>query len=142
MEKSLPVCGQPDLLFLWSQGSASVFFSSDFVHLGQLPDWHSPWTAQKKENRKKWLAAGIVFNLFWLFLFKYSGFFAENLNILLTYLGLELLLPVCRLPLPIGISFYTFQAISYLADVYRKDASYEPSFIDYGMYITLSLIHI
>ena len=92
---------------------------------------------RKKENRKKWLAVGIVFNLFWLFLFKYSGFFAENLNILLTYLGLELLHPVCRLPLPIGISFYTFQAISYLADVYRKDASYEPSFIDYGMYITM-----
>lgn len=53
MEKSLPVCGQPDLLFLWSQGSASVFFSSDFVHLGQLPDWHSPWTAQKKRKSKK-----------------------------------------------------------------------------------------
>ncbi len=92
---------------------------------------------RKKEHRKKWLTAGIVFNLFWLFLFKYSGFFAENLNILLTYLGLEPLLPICRLPLPIGISFYTFQAISYLADVYRKDASYEPSFIDYGMYITM-----
>ena len=53
MEKSLSVCGQPDLLFLWSQGSAPVLFSSDSVHLGQLPDWNSPWTAQKKRAPEK-----------------------------------------------------------------------------------------
>lgn len=39
--------------------------------------------------------------------------------------------------LPVGISFYTFQAISYLADVYRKTAEYEPSFVNFAMYISM-----
>lgn len=89
------------------------------------------------EHRKKWLVLGICYNLFWLFLFKYSGFFAENFNSLLEKAGYSSVFPVYKFSLPIGISFYTFQAISYLADVYQKTASYEPSFINYGMYITM-----
>ena len=89
------------------------------------------------EHRKKWLIFGICYNLFWLFLFKYSGFFAGNLNWLFLKMrfGFSVQTPV--LPLPIGISFYTFQAISYLADVYRKEASHETSLINYGLYITM-----
>lgn len=87
--------------------------------------------------RLKWLICGIFYNLTWLFLFKYSAFFAENINVLLKYSGINVSLPVYRWELPIGISFYTFQAISYLADVYRKDTPYEKSFINFGMYISM-----
>jgi len=52
-------------------------------------------------------------------------------------MGLSLELPVFAPVLPVGISFYTFQAISYLADVYRKTAEYEPSFVNFAMYISM-----
>ena len=89
------------------------------------------------ERRKKWLIFGICYNLFWLFLFKYSGFFAGNLNWILQKIGIGFSIRLPDLPLPVGISFYTFQAISYLADVYRKEAFHETSLINYGMYITM-----
>lgn len=73
--------------------------------------------------RTYWLACGIVYNLSWLFLFKYSAFFAANINGLLDYAGVHVSLPVNEWQLPVGISFYTFQAISYLVDVYRKGCS-------------------
>lgn len=87
--------------------------------------------------RKRWLIIGVVYNLSWLLLFKYSAFFVENLNTLFDIIGIRVLLPIKRWKLPIGISFYTFQAISYLADVYRKDVPYEKSFINFGMYISM-----
>ena len=72
-----------------------------------------------------------------MFLFKYSGFFAGNLNWILQKIGIGFSIRIPELPLPVGISFYTFQAISYLADVYRKDVLHETSFINYGTYITM-----
>ena len=71
-------------------------------------------------RRRKRLFWGVAYNLFWLLLFKYTGFFTENINGILRLMGLSLELPVFAPVLPVGISFYTFQAISYLADVYRK----------------------
>lgn len=52
-------------------------------------------------------------------------------------IGIGFSIRIPELPLPVGISFYTFQAISYLADVYRKEAFHETSLINYGMYITM-----
>lgn len=87
--------------------------------------------------RKKWLVFGILFNLSWLILFKYAAFLAENINALLELTGIGGFMPAIKLQLPVGISFYTFQAISYLADVYRRDTPYEKSFINFGMYISM-----
>lgn len=92
---------------------------------------------RQKINKGRWLAAGIIYNLSWLFLFKYSGFFAGNINQLFSWAGISLSVPVFNMILPVGISFYTFQAISYLVDVYRQDAPYETSFINFGMYICM-----
>ena len=88
-------------------------------------------------RRRKRLFWGVAYNLFWLLLFKYTGFFTENINGILRLMGLSLELPVFAPVLPVGISFYTFQAISYLADVYRKTAEYEPSFVNFAMYISM-----
>src|SRR5262249_37486474 len=63
--------------------------------------------------------------------FKYTGFVAENVNALSRVVGLGDLLPVVHLVLPVGISFYTFKAMSYAIDVYRGDARPMRRFTDY-----------
>src|SRR3954447_25276021 len=78
------------------------------------------------------LTVSIVTNLGLLAAFKYTGFVAENVNALARTLGLgEGLLPVLHLVLPVGISFYTFKAMSYVIDVYRGEARPMRRFVDY-----------
>jgi len=79
---------------------------------------------------------GVTINLFILGVFKYTGFLVDNVNLLLAHAGVGPLV-VRPLPLPIGISFYTFHAISYLVDIYRRNAKPNRSIIDYCLYITL-----
>ena len=94
--------------------------------------------AQKtKRVRKVWLVVGIVYDLGWLILFKYLGFFIENLNALFGAVHIKLQLETWNLILPIGISFYTFQIISYLVDVYRKETKAEKSLISLGTYLCM-----
>ena len=82
-----------------------------------------------------WLGIGMVFHLGALFFCKYAAFATENLNRLLTLCGLTpLAVPVVLLP-P-GISFFTFQAIAYLVDVYRGTAA-ETEPVDFGVYMLL-----
>lgn len=88
-------------------------------------------------ERGYWLTAGICYNLFWLLLFKYSAFIAENLNLLLTHLGSGFRLPTVSFPLPLGISFYTFQAIAFLVDVYKKEIRSEPSLLRYCTWFSM-----
>ncbi|MDD6280001.1 MAG: MBOAT family protein [Oscillospiraceae bacterium] len=93
---------------------------------GQLIDYF-------RRAKRLLLLIGVCFNFFWLFIFKYTNFFIENTNSLFPSLNL----PLRNLILPIGISFYTFQNVSYLADVYRGKVRAETSFIRYGAYITM-----
>src|SRR4051794_715611 len=78
------------------------------------------------------LATSIVTNLGLLAVFKYTGFVAENINALAALLGgSKQLVPVLHVVLPVGISFYTFKAMSYAIDVYRGDARPMRRFTDY-----------
>lgn len=83
-------------------------------------------------NKKVWLTIGIIFNFWWLLFFKYTGFAFENINALF-----HARLPVKDIILPIGISFYTFQNVSYIIDVYRGNTHSEKSIINYGAYISM-----
>lgn len=75
---------------------------------------------QRSDYRKRWIvAANLVLNLGILIYFKYFNFFSENLKILLEQFGFQLDWFTLEVLLPVGISFYTFQAISYSIDVYR-----------------------
>lgn len=78
------------------------------------------------------LISSLVLNLGLLGIFKYSGFFVENINLLL---GTEI--PVPGFSLPIGISFYTFQTLSYTIDVYRGDVEPQHNYMKYFMYVSL-----
>ncbi|HEX8145214.1 MAG TPA: MBOAT family O-acyltransferase [Pyrinomonadaceae bacterium] len=86
--------------------------------------------------RKTVLLTSITLQLGLLGVFKYYGFFSQELSGLLTTLGLPVSLPVLNFLLPVGISFYTFQTMSYTIDVYRGDFKYEKSFIDFALFVS------
>ncbi len=82
-------------------------------------------------RKKRVMILAVIFNLILLAVFKYAGFFVESLNALT---GGEL--PVPKIHLPIGISFFTFQAMSYLIDVYRGEVEAEKSPFRVLLYIS------
>ena len=87
----------------------------------------------KKKNLKKIiLIVSIVFNIGLLFTFKYFDFFARNVNNFF-----DLKIPFLNLTLPIGISFYTFQILSYVVDVYKGDIKVQKNIFILGTYIAL-----
>ncbi len=92
-----------------------------------------------KKARKPIFIAGLILNFSALVFFKYTGFLFENFNNFIHTLlpSVEWGLPDMHLILPIGISFYTFQAVSYLFDVYRKRIAVCTSFINLGTYICM-----
>ena len=85
----------------------------------------------EKNNKKKILILGIVLNFSVLGYYKYSNFFIENFNNLL-----NINIKYLSIILPLGISFFTFQNVSYLIDVYRGEVAAQKNIINYGMYIT------
>jgi len=90
--------------------------------------------ASQNGARRRTLFWAIVFNLGLLALFKYANFAIENLNALLEALGVT---PIgyASIKLPIGISFYSFHAISYLVDIYRRNVQPNRSVAQYALYI-------
>ena len=85
-----------------------------------------------RAQAKFFLVLSVVINLFILCFFKYADFLIQTVNNLT---GASL--PLLNLPLPIGISFYTFQTMSYTIDVYRGKAKVQKSILDFGVYVTM-----
>ena len=83
--------------------------------------------------KRFWLIAAIVVDLGALFLFKYFDFFAQNVNLLLHRDAL----PMLQLTLPLGISFYTFQMISYVADLYMGNIQSTGTLLEFGTYVSM-----
>jgi D-alanyl-lipoteichoic acid acyltransferase DltB (MBOAT superfamily) len=100
-----------------------------FAAIG-IGESHSP------RRRKMILVASICVQLGLLGLFKYYGFFAHELSAMLSRLGLPVSLPALSVLLPVGISFYTFQTMSYTIDVYRGQFRYTKNFIDFALFVS------
>ena len=88
---------------------------------------------EPKKNKKLILILSVVIDLGILGFFKYAGFISENLNVVLPFLNI----PKISIPLPIGISFYTFQIMSYTIDVYREDTKAQKNIVAFGTYVSL-----
>lgn len=86
--------------------------------------------------RKTALGINVTVNLAILFSFKYYGMFAELLQDAAALAGIRLQLPVLSLLLPVGISFYTFQALGYSIDVYRGTVQHERNFLNYALFVS------
>ncbi len=136
----MPRQGRNALLFLvslvfyaWGEPVYVVLmlFSTvvDYTH-GRLVD-----SSLKQGNRRRaryFMIESMVINLALLGFFKYADFFIGNIN---SIFGAEL--PLLHLALPIGISFYTFQTMSYTVDIYRGQAKVQKNIISFGAYVAL-----
>ncbi len=96
----------------WDWRFVLLLIASAFINWGFA-------RAITRHNRQPWLALGVIANLGILGFFKYFGFFLEQLTPILMKLGLGRDLPLLEVVLPVGISFFTFQGMSYLIDVSR-----------------------
>lgn len=91
---------------------------------------------QQKNYKKIILVISVCVNLLILGFFKYYGFFISSFNNIMIQFGLNFHLPILNIILPVGISFFTFQAMSYVIDVYRGEIKPSKSLIDIMLYIS------
>jgi D-alanyl-lipoteichoic acid acyltransferase DltB (MBOAT superfamily) len=87
-------------------------------------------------RRRTLMLASLVFNLGLLGVFKYFNFFADSLQALFASLGVDLGRVTLEVILPVGISFYTFQTLSYTIDIYRRRLEPEPSFLNFALFVS------
>ena len=88
-----------------------------------------------KKKQKILLTISVIASLGMLGFFKYYGFFIESTSSLLTAMGVSANLPVLEILLPVGISFYTFQTMSYTIDVYRGETKPTRNLADFALYV-------
>ncbi|MEC7356600.1 MAG: MBOAT family O-acyltransferase [Planctomycetota bacterium] len=100
-------------------------------------DYTAVWLMARTRVRTFWLVLSLVNNLGLLSLFKYADFAVENLNLLLRGIGLESSFELPGILLPVGISFYTFQSMSYTIDFYRGRIPLEPNLVRFAAYVAL-----
>jgi len=118
------------VFYFWGEAAYTVIMLlmalSGYIH-GLLID-----KFRGSKLAKAMLISSIVIGIGTLGIFKYSDFFIENINQLF-----KSNIALLGIVLPIGISFYTFQILSYVIDVYRGNTKVQKSFIDFAMYVTL-----
>ena len=113
--------GEPKLLFL-------MVFTIGLFYICGL----AIGRAQTRRKKQFWLTVSVVISLGLLGIFKYADFFIGSIN---AVTGLSI--PLLRLALPVGISFYTFQCLSYTIDVYRGNVPSQKNPVSFGAYVTL-----
>lgn len=116
----------------WSLGFLGLLLATTTL------DW---WLTRQMDGapdrrRAQLLTVSVVSNLGTLAAFKYLGFFSTQLNAGLAALDIPRAVPVLELVLPVGISFYTFQAIGYAVDVYRRELPPVRGYLDFLLFIT------
>lgn len=118
--------GEPIYVLLMLFSTVSDYFHGLFIY--KLDDGNE----KNKKKRKILLISSIVINLLILGFFKYSDFLIDTINGIFNT-GI----PNLHLPLPIGISFYTFQTMSYSIDIYMRKAKPQKNIIDFGLFVTM-----
>ncbi len=112
--------GEPIMVFL-------MIFSIVINYLAGL------LISKNEKHQKAILIISVIIDLGMLGFFKYAGFITKNLNVILPFANI----PAITVPLPIGISFYTFQIMSYTIDVYRRDTEAQKNIVSFGTYVSL-----
>ena len=113
--------GEPKYVFLMLSTIAAFYACGLAIGKAKAQRW-----------KKCWLTVSVVVGIGLLAIFKYADFFVENVSAMT---GISI--PLLRLALPVGISFYTFQSLSYTIDVYRGNVAVQKNPISFGAYVTL-----
>lgn len=117
-----------------------ILFSTLVTYLGGLGiEWckAQAWDENKiRKSKKACVTIGLVLNIGVLCYFKYTNFLLDNLKRLFGMIHIELNIPEVDILLPVGISFFTFQALSYLIDVYRDEIYAEKNFFRYALFVS------
>lgn len=114
-----------ELLFLIVYSSVLDFFVGRAIHRSNI-----------QSVRKRWLAVSLIGNLGLLCYFKYTNFFLSSLQQSLQVLGLPAEIPALNIILPVGISFYTFQSLSYTFDIYRREIEPTDSLLEFLVFVS------
>lgn len=127
------MCWNAKYALLIFASTVITFFSGRFIDAIK----NSNVDISKQQIYKKWIVAGsFVSNLGILFWFKYVNFALDIVSKTFSLVHIELNTPVFDVLLPVGISFYTFQALSYTMDVYRDDIYAEKNFFRYALFVS------
>ena len=115
----------------WKPEYALLLFTSTFItYLASLG------IERYERHKKLWVTLSAVSNLSILFFFKYYNWLGANITAGLQSAGLAIEIPHLDILLPVGISFYTFQALGYTIDAYRKDVKVERNFFRYALFVS------
>ncbi|SFH06867.1 D-alanyl-lipoteichoic acid acyltransferase DltB, MBOAT superfamily [Desulfotomaculum arcticum] len=90
----------------------------------------------QKLRKKLWLVIGISANVLMLAFFKYFDFALNSLSGILSFIGISFITPEFDILLPVGISFYTLQAVGYIIDVYRGESASEKNLLSFSLYMS------
>lgn len=118
------VWNPPFILLLWISTLIDFFIGKALYH------------QENKIKRKLLLAVSLIGNLGMLGFFKYGGFLLENFTLLMQAIGVDFKAADPGIILPVGISFYTFQTLSYTLDMYKKRQQPEKSLLDFSLFVT------
>lgn len=126
------MCWNPEYALLMLTSTVITYAS------GLLIDQADKIPEEKKRIRRKkmYVALSFISNLLILFFFKYYGFAANIITRVFGAAHIEVAIPAFDVVLPVGISFYTFQALSYTMDVYRKEIYAERNFFKYALFVS------
>lgn len=119
------MCWKPEFIVL-------ILFST-------LVDYFCGLGIERYPLRKKWfLSVSLTLNLGFLFFFKYFNFFGETVTALCRAVSIPFSAPVLKIVLPVGISFYTLQTLSYTIDIYRGKMPPEHDFVTFALFVSYS----
>lgn len=123
--------------------AASYFFYACFNPLypililySSLVDYAAATAMERWGRSRSWLLVSIVNNLGLLSFFKYGAFITDNINALLFWLGIPYIVPQPGILLPVGLSFYTFQSMTYTIEYYRGNIEREKNFLTYAAFVS------
>lgn len=136
---------QPKIRIIWVLLASYFFYGYwewkflTLILISTCIDFYSALKIEQSESHRKkkhWLLVSMFTNLGILMYFKYANFFIDSFTSLFNILGTSFSSPVLDIVLPVGISFYTFQTMSYTIDVYRGKVKAEKDVLNFALFVT------
>lgn len=126
------MCWNPKYAFLMLTSTVITYVSGLLINFAD----HNSDKKVRIRRKKLFVALSFISNLSILFFFKYFDFVADSVVRVMALVNIQIQSPAFDVVLPVGISFYTFQALSYTVDVYRKEIYAERNFFKYALFVS------